>query len=78
MAVYPSFTGAGSIAVCGAMGGKGRLKPSRPATRRATSNFYDDPNFDHLISRQVKVRAGPLGYLFQEYEEAFAPERHAR
>ena len=45
---------------------------------RAALDLYDDSNFDHLFSRQVKVGAGPLGYLFQEYEEAFAPERHAR
>jgi len=45
---------------------------------RAALDLYDDSNFDHLISRQVEVRAGPLGYLFQEDEEAFAPEHHAR
>ena len=49
----------------------------RAAPRRTTSNLNDDPNFDHLIRRQLKVRAGPLGYLFQEDEEAFTPECHA-
>src|SRR5512146_134853 len=80
---------AGSIAVWSAMsgggGGEERAGPPRAAKKQnvpfsssPTSDLYDDPNFDHLVSRQVKVGAGPLGYLFQEYEEAFAPERHAR
>src|SRR6476469_10883222 len=59
-------------------GGAGGEERAVPTTQCTTSNLYDDPNFDHLISRQLKVRAGPLGYLFQEDEEAFTPERHAR
>jgi len=65
--------------------GEERAGPPRAAKKQnvpfscsPTSDLYDDSNFDHLFSRQVKVGAGPLGYLFQEYEEAFAPERHAR